>query len=159
VGIAVSAFNRPITERLLSGARKALRDSGVPASAISVIWVPGAFELPLAVRALADAGCGAVVGLGCVIRGETPHFEYVAAAAAQGLQRVALDTGVPVGFGVLTTENSAQAEARSGGGHGNKGADAVLAALAMSQVLAAVGRGEAAARTRRASSPEHTRAG
>jgi 6,7-dimethyl-8-ribityllumazine synthase len=128
--VVVARFNSGITEKLLEGAREALTKTG--ASSIEVFHVPGAFELPLAARKLAKA-YDAVIALGAVIRGETPHFEYVAGAAANGLQQVALETGTPVSFGVLTTDTLAQAEARAGGEHGNKGYDAAMTAIEMAR--------------------------
>jgi 6,7-dimethyl-8-ribityllumazine synthase len=137
VGITVSRFNGEITTRLLDAAVSTLEEAGVTRERIEVVPVPGAFELPLAAMALAKTRRFAcVIALGCVIRGETPHFEYVAAEAASGLQLAALETGVPVAFGVLTCETSEQAEARAGGERGNKGADAARAALEMADVFA-----------------------
>ena len=137
IGIAVARFNGDITTRLLEGALEALEDAGVVRSNVDVVQVPGAFELPLAAVALAKTRRYAcVLALGCVIRGDTPHFEYVAGEAASGVQLAALETGVPVAFGVLTCDDQAQAEARAGGDHGNKGAEAALTALEMADVLA-----------------------
>ena len=137
VGIAVSRFNGDISSRLLEGALAALAEAGVARERIDVMPVPGAFELPLAAMALAKTRRYAcVVALGCVIRGDTPHFEYVASEAASGIQLAALETGVPVAFGVLTCDNRKQAEARAGGRHGNKGADAARSALEMADVFA-----------------------
>ena len=133
--VAVARFNDLITRRLLDGALDALRRSGVPDDAVTVAWVPGAFELPVAARKLA-ADHDAVVLLGCVIRGATAHFDYVAGQAAAGAQRVALDTGVPVIFGVLTTDTLDQAFERAGSKAGNKGAEAALAAVEMADLLA-----------------------
>ncbi len=130
VAIVVARFNSGITEKLLSGAQEALVESGAKSS--RVFWVPGAFELPFAAQRLARR-FDAIVALGAVIRGETPHFDYVAGAAAQGLLRVALDTGAPVAFGVLTTNTLAEAEARAGGAHGNKGYDAAMTAIEMAR--------------------------
>jgi 6,7-dimethyl-8-ribityllumazine synthase len=136
VAIAVSRFNEHVTRRLLAGARDALRRCGVAEDAVEVAWAPGAFDLPVVAQALARTGrFDAIVCLGCVIRGETTHDRYVAMGAAVGLGRVALDASLPVAFGVLTTETLAQAEARSGGAHGNKGEDAALAAVAMANTL------------------------
>jgi 6,7-dimethyl-8-ribityllumazine synthase len=132
VAIVASRFNGEITNRLLESAFDELERLDVPSSAITVMPVPGAFELPLAAMALAKTRRFAcVVALGCVIRGETPHFEYVASEAASGLQLAALETGVPVAFGVLTVENVEQAEARVG-----KGAEAVRTALEMADAFA-----------------------
>ena len=128
--IVVARFNSAITEKLLAGAQEALSKAGAKSS--RVFWVPGAFELPFAARKLAKA-FDAVIALGAVIRGETPHFDWVAGAAAQGLQRVTLDTGTPVAFGVLTTNTLAEAEARAGGAHGNRGYDAAMTAIEMAR--------------------------
>ena len=126
--VVVSRFNSGITEKLLEGAQEALSKAG--AASVSVFYVPGAFELPLAARKLAEAYDG-IIALGAVIRGETPHFDYVCDAAAHGLLQVSLETGTPVAFGVLTTDTLAQAEARAGGEHGNKGYDAAMTAIEM----------------------------
>jgi 6,7-dimethyl-8-ribityllumazine synthase len=131
-----SAFNAPVVDGLLAGARAALMESGAREDQMEVVTVPGAFELPLAARAAAEARrFDAVVALGAVIRGETDHYEHIAREAAHGLSAVALESGVPVGFGVLTCETEAQAIARSAPGEGNKGAEAARAALAMVHVL------------------------
>jgi 6,7-dimethyl-8-ribityllumazine synthase len=130
--IVVARFNSAITEKLLEGAREALQKAG--AAGQQVFHVPGAFELPLAAMKLARrGGFNAIIALGAVVRGDTPHFEYVAGEAARGLQRVALDTGVPVAFGVLTTDTMEQAEARAGGAAGNKGFDAAMTAIEMAR--------------------------
>jgi 6,7-dimethyl-8-ribityllumazine synthase len=130
--IVVARFNSHITEKLLEGAVEALKKAN--AAEHKVFSVPGAFELPLAAKKLARrGGYDAVIALGAVIRGDTPHFDYVAGEAARGLQNVALDTGVPVIFGVLTTDNLEQAEARAGGAHGNKGFDAAMTAIEMAR--------------------------
>lgn len=132
IGIVVSRFNELITERLLAGARACLMDHGVAESDVEVVWVPGAWELPLAAqRLIRSRQCAAVVALGCVIRGDTPHFEFVAGAAATGLASVATTHDVPVGFGVLTTDTMDQALDRAGGKGGNKGWEAGLAVLEM----------------------------
>jgi 6,7-dimethyl-8-ribityllumazine synthase len=137
VGIVVSRFNGEITTRLLEGAIAELEESGVARERINVVTVPGAFELPLAAMALAKTKRFAcVVAIGCVIRGETPHFDYISAEAASGLQLAGLETGVPVSFGVLTCDTRAQADARAGGEHGNKGAEAARSALEMADVFA-----------------------
>ncbi len=136
VGIAVSRFNGEITSRLLDGALAELDAAGVAAEAIELMPVPGAFELPLAAMALAKSRrYSCVLALGCVIRGETPHFDFVAAEAASGVQLAGLETGVPVSFGVLTCDTRAQAEARAGGALGNKGAEAARSALEMVESL------------------------
>ncbi len=136
VGIVVARFNGEITSRLLDGAIAALEDAGVERDGVEVVPVPGAFELPLGAMALARTRLySCVIALGCVIRGETPHFDYVAAEAASGLQVAALETGVPVAFGVLTCDTRAQAEARAGGARGNKGAEAARTALEMADLF------------------------
>ena len=128
--IVVARFNSGITEKLLAGAQEALTKAG--AKSVQVLWVPGAFELPFAAKKLAKA-FDAIVALGAVIRGETPHFDFVAGAAAQGVQQVMLETGTPVAFGVLTTNTLAEAEARAGGAQGNKGYDAAMTAIEMAR--------------------------
>ncbi len=137
VAIAVARYNGELTTRLLEGALEALEGRGVTRDRVDVMQVPGAFELPLAAMALAKTRrYSCVLALGCVIRGETPHFEYVSAEAASGIQLAALETGVPVSFGVLTCETREQADARAGGAHGNKGAEAAETALEMADVFA-----------------------
>jgi 6,7-dimethyl-8-ribityllumazine synthase len=132
VGIVVSRFNGAVTSKLLHGALAELEEAGVAREAITVMPVPGAFELPLAAMALAKTRRYAcIVALGCVIRGDTPHFDFVAAEAASGLQLAALETGVPVSFGVLTLETADQAEDRL-----DKGAEAVRTGLEMADVFA-----------------------
>ena len=134
-GAVVAGFHRALADRLLAGARGRLTDSGLGADALEVHWVPGAFELPLAAKTLAETGrFSAVLALGAVIRGETPHFEYVSNIAAAGLSRVSLDTGVPCTFGVLTCDTMDQAEARAGGSVGNAGEDAADAAVVMANL-------------------------
>jgi 6,7-dimethyl-8-ribityllumazine synthase len=131
-----SAFNSEVVDGLLEGARAALLDSGAREEHLDVMTVPGAFELPLAARAAAETGrYDAVVALGAVIRGETDHYAHISREAAAGLSAVARESGVPVGFGVLTCETEAQALSRSAPGEGNKGAEAARAALAMVYVL------------------------
>jgi 6,7-dimethyl-8-ribityllumazine synthase len=130
--ILVARFNGAITEKLLAGAREAFTKFG--AKSQQIFYVPGAFELPFAAKKLAGrGGFDAIVALGAVIRGDTPHFDYVAGEAARGLQQVGLETGVPVIFGVLTTDNWEQAEARAGGAAGNKGFDAAMTAIEMAR--------------------------
>lgn len=139
VAVVVSRYNELVSQRLLAGARTCLSERGVEESAVDVVWVPGAFELPLAAAAAAVSGrYRAIVALGCVIRGETAHFEYVAGEAARGLQTVALTYRIPIGFGVLTTETFDQAVERAGGDAGNKGYEAADAALRMVDVLGAI---------------------
>jgi 6,7-dimethyl-8-ribityllumazine synthase len=136
VGIVVSRFHEFVTERLLAGARSCLADHGVAESLIDVAWTPGAWELPLAAQHLIEnRQCDGVVALGCVIRGDTPHFDFVAGAAAHGLRRLTDRTGVPVAFGVLTTDTMEQALARAGGKAGNKGWEAAVAVLEMLDLL------------------------
>jgi 6,7-dimethyl-8-ribityllumazine synthase len=140
VAVVRSTFNAAIGEGLLQGAQAALLEMGAAAEAVTVVNVPGAFELPLAARAAAASGrFDAVVALGAVIRGVTDHYAHIAREAAAGLAAVARETGVPVGFGVLTVADEAQARARSGSGAGNKGAEAARAAVAMVHVLRGLG--------------------
>jgi 6,7-dimethyl-8-ribityllumazine synthase len=139
IAILCARFNKEITTRLLEGALRKLKECGVPDDKSLVTWVPGSFELPLAAQALAQLGSfDAVVCLGAVIRGETAHFDFVAGECAAGLQRVQLETKLPIAFGVLTTENLEQAMARSGGRLGNKGEEVVETAIEMVNVLKAV---------------------
>jgi 6,7-dimethyl-8-ribityllumazine synthase len=133
----VAGFHRDIAERLLVGARDRLVESGLTADHFEDFWVPGAFELPLAARTMAlKRRYAAVIALGCVIRGETSHFDHICQAAATGLTAVAIQTGVPCAFGVLTCETMEQAVARAGGGKGNAGSDAADAAVAMANLVA-----------------------
>ncbi len=132
IGIVVSRFNDFITSHLLSGALEALGQHGADEKDIEVVRVPGAFEIPMAAKKLCDAKkYDAVVCLGAVIRGATPHFDYVAGEAARGVAAIAREAGIPVIFGVLTTDNVEQAVERAGGKSGNKGVDAALAAVEM----------------------------
>ncbi len=134
--IVVARWNGDITESLLQGAQRALRRQEVPEEDIQIYRVPGAFELPLAARKIAETGrFDAVITLGAVIRGGTPHFEYVCAETTRGIGDVALKTGVPVAFGVLTTDDQRQAAERSGPGPDNKGEEAALTALEMVSLL------------------------
>jgi 6,7-dimethyl-8-ribityllumazine synthase len=134
--VVASRFNEAITTKLLDGALDALKRHGVAADEIDVAWVPGAFELPLAVRRLlATERYDAVVAVGAVVRGETPHFDYVAAEASRGLAQAGIDFDRPVGFGLLTCDTMLQAEERAGGASGNKGWDAAMAALEMADLL------------------------
>ncbi|MGA9853461.1 MAG: 6,7-dimethyl-8-ribityllumazine synthase [Gammaproteobacteria bacterium] len=136
VAIVATRFNGFVVDKLLSGALETLRAQGVRDENLLLVRVPGAFEISLAAKKLATGGrWNAVIALGAVIRGETPHFDYVAGECARGLQQVTLDTGVPVAFGVLTCDTAEQALARAGGAAGNKGADAALAALEMAGLL------------------------
>ena len=134
--LVVSRFNDAITSRLLAGARAALREAGATPEHVVAMSVPGAFELPQAARCAAESGSyDAIICLGCVIRGETPHFEYISAAVAHGLMQASGDTGVPMAFGVLTTDSWEQAEARAGDGRDNKGFEAAAAALEMAELF------------------------
>ena len=140
VGIVVSRFNSAVTSRLLDGAREALTEHGVEPDAIKVENVPGALEIPVVAQAMARSGSfDAIVALGCVIRGETTHYETVADVSAAGISRVALDTGVPVTNGILTTESLRQANDRSGGRRGNAGRSAALATIEVAGLLARLG--------------------
>ncbi|HCZ47846.1 MAG TPA: 6,7-dimethyl-8-ribityllumazine synthase [Gammaproteobacteria bacterium] len=139
-GIVVGRFNDFISERLLAAAVDTLRRHGVAETDITVVWAPGAFEIPLTAKRLAGSGrVDALIALGCVIRGATPHFDYVAGECAKGLSAVALDSGLPVSFGVLTVDSIEQAIERAGTKAGNKGADAALSALEMLNLLTAIG--------------------
>lgn len=132
VAVVVSRFNELITEKLLAGAVDTALECGVPDESIDVVWVPGAFELPMAAQWLADSGAyDAIACVGAVIRGETPHFDFVAGEAARGIADVARESGLPVTFGVITSDTLAQAQARAGGTVGNKGREAMLAAIEM----------------------------
>lgn len=143
LALVASRFNEAITRNLLEGALSALRRHGLDDAGITVAWVPGAFELPLAARRLAASGeFDAVVCLGAVIRGATAHFEHVAGQAAAGVARAAFDTGVPVIFGVLTTDTIEQALERAGTKTGNKGFDAALAAIEMVDLLRQLPKGD-----------------
>lgn len=136
VAIAVARFNELVTGKLLRGALDCLRANSIDEDDLVVAWVPGAFELPLVARRLAASGTyDAVICIGAVIRGETPHFDHVAGQAATGIRAAAEETGVPVIFGVLTTDTLDQAMDRAGGKHGNKGWDAAMAALETASVL------------------------
>ena len=139
VTVVAARYNVELVEQLIDGARAAWLAAGGEAEALRVERVPGAFELALAAQALARRGnCDALVALGCVIRGDTAHFEFVAGECARGLQQVMLNTGVPVAFGVLTTENAAQAQARAAPGALNKGGEALQTALAMARLLRSI---------------------
>lgn len=131
-GVVVSRFNEFISSKLLGGALDGLTRHGVPDDAITVVWTPGAFEIPLVLKKMAESGkYDAIIALGCVIRGSTPHFDYVAGEAAKGTAHAALATGVPVLFGILTTDTIEQAVERAGTKHGNKGFDAAMGAIEM----------------------------
>jgi 6,7-dimethyl-8-ribityllumazine synthase len=134
IGVVASRFNEFITEQLVKGALEALEKRGCVPENVRIVKVPGAWELPLAAKVLAPH-CDAIVALGAVVRGDTPHFEYVAGGASDGLSRVSLETGVPIAFGVLTTENMQQAMDRAGGNSGNKGAEAAEAAIELANLM------------------------
>jgi len=140
IALIVSRFNEFITSRLQAGARDALLRHGAAPDNITEVWVPGAWELPVAAKALAQTGrYDALVCLGCVIRGETTHHLHVGGEAARGIAQVSLETGVPIGFGLLTTDTLEQAVERAGSKGGNKGADAALAAVEMVNLLREIG--------------------
>jgi 6,7-dimethyl-8-ribityllumazine synthase len=139
--VIVSRFNPAITDALQSGARAALLEAGAAADDIQEFTVPGSFELPQAARCAAETGrFDAVVCLGCVIRGETPHFEYISSAVSHGITAAAGETGVPMAFGVLTTDTEAQARERAGPGRDNKGWEAAAAAIEMAVLFRRLGR-------------------
>jgi len=139
--LVVARFNEFITGRLVDGALDELTRHGADPQRITQVWVPGSWEIPLVAQRLAASGkFHAIIGLGCVIRGQTPHFEYVAAEVAKGIAQVALATGVPVTFGVVTADSLEQAIDRAGAKTGNKGADAARAAIEMANLLGALPR-------------------
>ena len=143
VAVVVSRFNDVVTERLLGGALTCLDRLGQPAAERIVLRVPGAWELPLAAAHVARSGrVDAVVALGALVRGATPHFDHIATQASAGLAAVSRETGIPVGFGLLTTENVDQALDRAGGKAGNKGAEAAASAVEMVQLLRLMAQGE-----------------
>ena len=136
IAIVASEFNHFIVQQLVDGAFDALSRNGVPEQNTTLVWVPGAFELPLAAKVLAEAGNhDAIIALGAVIRGGTPHFDYVAGECSRGVARIGLEYALPVIFGVLTTDNVDQALERAGSGAGNKGFDTTVAALQMISLL------------------------
>ncbi|SEN84044.1 6,7-dimethyl-8-ribityllumazine synthase [Amphibacillus marinus] len=136
IGIVVGRFNEFITSKLLSGAYDALYRHGVKEADVTVAWVPGAFELPMITKKMAESGkYDAIITLGTVIRGATPHFDYVCNEAAKGIAQVGMQTGVPAIFGVLTTESIEQAIERAGTKAGNKGAEAALSAIEMANLI------------------------
>ncbi len=140
VALVVARFNQIVTERLLEGAMDCFTRHGGALQSVDIVRVPGAFELPLATKKLAASGkYQAVIALGAVIRGATPHFDYVCSAATSGLASASLETGVPVGFGLLTTETVEQAVDRAGAKSGNKGWDAMLTAIEMANLLKKLG--------------------
>ncbi|HEY5432644.1 MAG TPA: 6,7-dimethyl-8-ribityllumazine synthase [Coriobacteriia bacterium] len=136
VGIVVSRFNELLSSRLLGGALDALGRHGIPEESVDVAWVPGAFEIPLvAMKMAASKKYDAVIALGVIIRGATPHFEYVASEVSKGVAHASLKTGVPVMFGVVTADSIEQAVERSGTKHGNKGWDVAVGAIEMANLL------------------------
>jgi 6,7-dimethyl-8-ribityllumazine synthase len=145
--VVVSKYNDFVTDRLQAGALEALAAAGARPDDITVVKVPGAFEIPLAAQRAAESGrFDAVVCLGCVIRGETPHFDYICSAVAHGLTAASSATGIPMAFGVLTTNSAEQALARAGDGPGNKGREAAQAAIEMAEVVAQLRQGQQASR-------------
>ncbi len=139
VGIVCSRFNEFIVTALLDGARRGLAHCGVAEQNVDVAWVPGAFEIPVAIHTMTTTGrYDALVALGAVIRGETAHFEYVAGPCSNEIARIQVDSGIPIGFSVLTVENVEQAVARSGPDSGNKGEEAAIGAIEMANVLKAI---------------------
>ncbi len=140
IAIVVSRFNDFVTDRLLEGAQAALRDAGIADGNIDVLRVPGAFEIPMAAQRIAESGkVSAVVCLGCLIRGATPHFEYIASACAHGITAAAASTGVPMAFGVLTTNSVEEALERVAPGPAHKGREAAEAAMEMARLFAEIG--------------------
>jgi 6,7-dimethyl-8-ribityllumazine synthase len=134
--VVASRFNQVIVEKLVDGALDALVRHGVAADDVDVVWVPGAWELPIvARRLLSSERYDALVAVGAVIRGDTPHFDYVAGEASRGLATASVDFETPIGFGLLTCDNDEQAQERAGGAHGNKGWDAALAALEIADLF------------------------
>lgn len=139
LGIVVSRFNELLSGRLLSGARDALGRHGVAEDDVDVAWVPGGFEIPLVAKQMADSGrYDAVIALGVIIRGGTPHFEYVASEVAKGVAKASLDSGVPVMFGIITADTIEQAVERAGTKAGNKGWDAAVGAIEMANLSRAL---------------------
>ena len=135
-GIVAARFNEFITSKLVSGCEDCLIRHGAAGDDITLAWVPGAYEIPMACKKMAESGkYDAVIALGCVIRGATPHFDYVCAEASKGIAQVSMQTGVPVAFGVLTTENIEQAIERAGSKAGNKGYDCALSAVEMVNLI------------------------
>lgn len=141
LAVVAARFNGDVTKLLLAGALDELHDRGLDPERVAVVWVPGAFEIPLVAKQLAESGeLDGVICVGAVIRGDTPHFDYVAGECASGISRVALDTGIPVAFGVLTTDDVDQALARAGGTEGNKGAESAATAVEMVDLLRRLGK-------------------
>jgi 6,7-dimethyl-8-ribityllumazine synthase len=153
VGIVVARFNDFVAQRLLEGAVDALVRHGADEGDLTVVWVPGSFEVPLAAQELATGGrVDAVVCLGVVVRGDTPHFDYVAGEASKGVSAIGLQARLPVSFGLVTTDTMEQAIDRAGGKHGNKGADAALAAVEMVSLLRSMRGAQKSGGVRRVSS-------
>ncbi|MEA2516717.1 MAG: 6,7-dimethyl-8-ribityllumazine synthase [Actinomycetota bacterium] len=139
VAIVASRFNEAIVERLVEGALECLKQHGVSDEYTATVWVPGAFELPVTAKRVASSGeFDAVVCVGAVIRGDTPHFDYVAGEAARGITDASMETGVPITLGVLTTDTMEQAEDRAGGPVGNKGFESALAAIEMANLFSSL---------------------
>lgn len=139
IGIVISRFNELLSTRLHGGAMDALQRHGVAADDVDVAWVPGAFEIPLVAKKMADSGrYDAVIALGVIIRGGTPHFEFVSAEASKGVAKASLDSGVPVMFGIITADSIEQAVERAGTKAGNKGWDAAIAAIEMANLVKAL---------------------
>jgi 6,7-dimethyl-8-ribityllumazine synthase len=135
-GIIVSRFNEFLSSKLLEGAIDTLQQHGAQDNSMSVVWVPGAFEIPIIAQKMAKSKkYDSIICLGTIIRGETPHFDYIAGEAAKGVSKVSLDTGVPCAFGIITADNLEQAIERTGTKHGNKGRDAALSAIEMANLL------------------------
>jgi 6,7-dimethyl-8-ribityllumazine synthase len=140
IAIVAARFNDFVTDRLLEGAQAALREAGIADGSVDVYRVPGAFEIPMAAQRIAESGkVSAVVCLGCLIRGATPHFEYIASACAHGITAAAASTGVPMAFGVLTTNSVEEALERAAPGPSNKGKEAADAAIEMARLFAEIG--------------------
>jgi len=140
--IVVSRFNEEVTEGLLEGARRALAEAGVREDDVVIVRVPGAFEIPVAARRVAESGrFDAVICIGCLIKGETMHFEFIASAASQGIAAAATETGVPMALGVITTLTEEQAQERAAAGPGNKGGEAARAAIEMATLFRALAKG------------------
>jgi 6,7-dimethyl-8-ribityllumazine synthase len=140
IAIVVSRFNDFVTDRLLAGAQEALREQGIADADVEVLRVPGAFEVPIAAQRVAETGrVAAVVCLGCLIRGATPHFDYIASACAHGITAAAAATGIPMAFGVLTTNSAEEALERAAAGDANKGREAAFAALEMARLFESLG--------------------
>jgi len=141
IALVASRFNEAVVARLVAGAVEALAAQGANPASLELVRVPGAFDLPPVVRRIAESGhFDAIVALGAVIRGDTPHFDYVAGECAAGLARIACDTSIPVAFGVLTTDTEEQALERAGGSEGNRGADAARVAIELANLMRKLGR-------------------